>query len=358
MFCLPSTLSSRPPVCLSELDGARLHLYTPRASSPTEAGRWVPEWLGLLCPEATPASFETRLITVHQAIDDAAACLTRRSLALTCLDSSTRTLPPPHAGPDGPRGRATRGEGRGGARLGRPCLTVLALAPCWMLRPSKLGSTGVAMLMTRVVRGATQGKGLPSIADASLLPGLARARSRPRQLSPPALAPLFGSVPPAFKQPSNRRSRDAPCPARRPSRLPFNTRLFRPIRPERGQTADQQIPRPTRAEPTRSSPEPLSRARGPKVPWHRAGMTLPRRRSTAVSDTRTPRESAGEEKGHLSQLGGPQHGRPPPSMLHMCWLLMLVCLGGFLLVGPPPRQDASCFLLLPLLLPTSLDSSI
>lgn len=142
VFCLPSTLSSRPPVCLSELDGARLHLYTPRASSPTEAGRWVPEWLGLLCPEATPASFETRLITVHQAIDDAAACLTRRSLALTCLDSSTRTLPPPHAGPDGPRGRATRGEGgRGLADL---------VSPSWLWR--RVGCCGLPNWVAQVLR--------------------------------------------------------------------------------------------------------------------------------------------------------------------------------------------------------------
>ena len=71
----------------------------------------------------------------------------------------------------------------------------------------------------------------------------------------------------------------------------------------KGQTEDQQIPRPTRAEPTRSSPELLSRGRARRVPWHRAGMTLPRRRSTSVSDTKTPRESAGGGWKRLSEPG-------------------------------------------------------
>ncbi len=110
VFC-PASVPVRPSLCLSELDGARLHLYTPRASSPTEAGRWVPEWLGTLCPEATPTTFETRLITVHQPIDDAAACLTRPSLSPAWAVPSHPTISPSHAGLDGPRGRAARGEG-------------------------------------------------------------------------------------------------------------------------------------------------------------------------------------------------------------------------------------------------------
>ncbi len=63
------------------------------------------------------------------------------------------------------------------------------------------------MLMTRVVGGATRRKGLPSIADRSLLPGLARERSSPRQIRPPALSPLFGSM----ARPSNSLQTNGPA---------------------------------------------------------------------------------------------------------------------------------------------------